>query len=73
MIKKEFEYLGKNVKLEAYNNGGLQVVSQFLKDYISKPFEDMVDGKELSFFKYYISFPFYLCYIIILCIKEKNI
>jgi allantoicase len=49
MIKKEFNYLGKNVKLEAYNNGGLQVVNQFLQDYIFNPFENMVNGKELSF------------------------
>ena len=49
MIKKEFEYLGKNVKLEAYNKGGLQVVNQFLQDYICEPFEDMVNGKELKF------------------------
>lgn len=45
MIKKEFNYLGKNVKLEAYNNGGLQVVNQFLQDYIFNPFEDMINGK----------------------------
>ena len=49
MIKKEFEYLGKNVKLEAYNKGGLQVVNQFLQDYIFSPFEDMINGKELKF------------------------
>ena len=49
MIKKEFEYLGKNVKLEAYNEGGLQVVNQFLQDYLFEPFEDMVNGKELKF------------------------
>ena len=49
MIKKEFEYLGKNVKLEAYNKGGLQVVNQFLQDYIFNPYEDMINGKELKF------------------------
>lgn len=49
MIKEEFNYLGKNVKLEAYNKGGLQVVNQFLQDYIFNPFEDMINGKELKF------------------------
>ena len=49
MIKKEFNYLGKNVKLEAYNDGGLQVVYQFLQDYIVNPYENMINGKELKF------------------------
>ena len=49
MIKNQFEFLNKNVELEAYNRGGLKVVNQFLQDYIFEPFEKMNDGSELKF------------------------
>lgn len=49
MIKENYEYLGKQVHMEAYNQGGLQVVSQLLQDYIYEPFENMTNGKELAF------------------------
>lgn len=49
MIKETFNYLGKDVQLTAYNNGGLKVVNQFLQDYIFEPFESMTNGKELKF------------------------
>ena len=48
MIKEKFLYCGKHVELEAYNRGGLQVVSKFLHDYVSEPFEKMENGQELK-------------------------